>query len=189
MQSRSVVNAALALLARWAPRTGTAATGTAEAASASAAGGGAPASQRRAVVVEAARVAPSTGGCRWSSASPSAAAATARAGAPTPRHRRAFASSAAPPVAAESADSSSSSSNSSPPPISIDPELLELLACPLTKQPLEVCHAENGDTFLLSRAAGARFPVGRGDGGGIPRLRPLQDGEVAAVGDSAAEDG
>jgi uncharacterized protein YbaR (Trm112 family) len=70
----------------------------------------------------------------------------------------------------------------------VDPELLALLACPLTKQPLVEVQgrvAEGGDddggsstsasAYVLSRAAGARFPVGRD---GVPRLRPLQDGEV-----------
>lgn len=126
---------------------------------------------------------PATRGLMSHAATPSDAAATTVRGASiTPPHRRrAFASSAASPGAAECADSG----NNSPPRGTIDPELLELLACPLTKQPLEVCQAGNGGTFLLSRAAGARFPVGRN---GIPRLRPLQDGEVVAVG-GAAEDG
>jgi uncharacterized protein YbaR (Trm112 family) len=69
----------------------------------------------------------------------------------------------------------------------VDPELLSLLACPLTKQPLvvaDVVGKAGGDDahaagFLLSRAAGARFPVGRD---GVPRLRPLQDGELVVAG-------
>ncbi len=90
----------------------------------------------------------------------------------------------------------------------IDPELLSLIACPLTKQPLEVevqggeggeggegggnDNLADADAFLLSRAAGARFPVGRD---GVPRLRPLQDGEVVVVaeegllGEEAEEEG
>lgn len=96
------------------------------------------------------------------------------------QRRRASASASA---SASAAESDGNKNN----PI-VDPELLSLLACPLTKQPLteeavgsEDDASENNNVtgFLLSRAAGARFPVGRG---GVPRLRPLQDGEIVGGG-------
>lgn len=51
------------------------------------------------------------------------------------------------------------------PPAAIDPRLLEILVCPLTKQPLEydAAHAE-----LISRAAGLAYPIRDG----IPIMLP-----------------
>lgn len=58
----------------------------------------------------------------------------------------------------------------------VDPKLLEVLVCPLTKAPLEYDAAAQE---LVSRAAGLAFPIK----GGIPRLRledarPLGDGRL-----------
>jgi uncharacterized protein YbaR (Trm112 family) len=58
-----------------------------------------------------------------------------------------------------------------PPPQAVDPRLLEILVCPLTKQPLVYDRARNE---LISRAAGIAYPVR----GGIPIMladeaRPL----------------
>jgi uncharacterized protein YbaR (Trm112 family) len=47
----------------------------------------------------------------------------------------------------------------------VDPRLLELLVCPLTKQPL-VYDREQGE--LISRAAGLAYPIR----GGIPIMLP-----------------
>lgn len=62
-------------------------------------------------------------------------------------------------------------------PIHIDPKLLELLVCPLTKTRLEydAAHQE-----LISRAAGLAFPIKSG----VPLLiadaaRPLTDADLA----------
>jgi uncharacterized protein YbaR (Trm112 family) len=49
----------------------------------------------------------------------------------------------------------------------IDPKLLEVLVCPLTKTPLEYDAAAQE---LISRAAGLAFPIREG----IPRMR-LED--------------
>ncbi len=47
----------------------------------------------------------------------------------------------------------------------VDPRLLELLVCPLTKQPL-IYDREGGE--LISRAAGLAYPIR----GGIPIMLP-----------------
>lgn len=176
------LNAALALLARWSgmrANATTAITGQ----------GGALASPppaltstsaRRSVHYETARgsEAAARGGGR---AAHSTVTTTAPPPSPTASTRRqAFASSAPKGSDDDSNPKPAAASTSTP----IDPELLSLLACPLTKQPLEVVQGREGQgtasaSFLLSRASGARFPVGRDDG--VPRLRPLQDGEVVAV--------
>ncbi len=59
------------------------------------------------------------------------------------------------------------------PPQPVDPRLLEILVCPLTKQAL-VYDRERGE--LISRAAGLAYPIR----GGIPIMlaeeaRPLED--------------
>ncbi|HEX3982593.1 MAG TPA: Trm112 family protein [Acidisoma sp.] len=51
------------------------------------------------------------------------------------------------------------------PPQPVDPRLLELLVCPLSKQPL-VYDRERGE--LISRAAGLAYPIR----GGIPIMLP-----------------
>lgn len=52
-----------------------------------------------------------------------------------------------------------------PPPQPVDPRLLEILVCPLTKQPLIYDRARNE---LISRAAGIAYPIR----GGIPIMLP-----------------
>ncbi len=47
----------------------------------------------------------------------------------------------------------------------LDPRLLEILVCPLTKQPLEYDRAANE---LISRAAGLAYPIRNG----IPVMLP-----------------
>ena len=47
----------------------------------------------------------------------------------------------------------------------IDPQLLEILVCPLTKGPLEYDHANNE---LISRKAGLAYPIRDG----IPIMLP-----------------
>jgi uncharacterized protein YbaR (Trm112 family) len=47
----------------------------------------------------------------------------------------------------------------------VDPRLLEILVCPLTKQPLVYDRARNE---LISRAAGIAYPIR----GGIPIMLP-----------------
>ncbi len=47
----------------------------------------------------------------------------------------------------------------------VDPRLLEILVCPLTKQPLIYDRARNE---LISRAAGLAYPIR----GGIPIMLP-----------------
>ena len=51
------------------------------------------------------------------------------------------------------------------PPQSVDPRLLEILVCPLTKQPL-IYDRARGE--LVSRAAGLAYPIR----GGIPIMLP-----------------
>jgi len=51
------------------------------------------------------------------------------------------------------------------PPQPVDPRLLEILVCPLSKQPL-VYDRERGE--LISRAAGLAYPIR----GGIPIMLP-----------------
>jgi uncharacterized protein YbaR (Trm112 family) len=53
----------------------------------------------------------------------------------------------------------------SDPPVPIDPRLLEILVCPLTKTPLEY-DRERGE--LISRAAGLAYPIRDG----IPIMLP-----------------
>jgi uncharacterized protein YbaR (Trm112 family) len=52
-----------------------------------------------------------------------------------------------------------------PPQQAVDPRLLEILVCPLTKQPLIYDRAQNE---LISRAAGLAYPIR----GGIPIMLP-----------------
>jgi uncharacterized protein YbaR (Trm112 family) len=52
-----------------------------------------------------------------------------------------------------------------PPPQPVDPRLLEILVCPLTKQPLIYDRARNE---LISRAASLAYPIR----GGIPIMLP-----------------
>ena len=52
-----------------------------------------------------------------------------------------------------------------PPPQAVDPRLLEILVCPLTKQPLVYDRTRNE---LISRAAGLAYPIR----GGIPIMLP-----------------
>ncbi len=49
--------------------------------------------------------------------------------------------------------------------VEIDPKLLEILVCPLTKRPLEYDRANNE---LISRAAGLAYPIRDG----IPIMLP-----------------
>ena len=51
------------------------------------------------------------------------------------------------------------------PPVPVDPRLLEILVCPVTKTALEYDRAANE---LISRAAGLAFPIRDG----IPVMRP-----------------
>ncbi len=64
----------------------------------------------------------------------------------------------------------------SAPPHAVDPRLLELLVCPLTKTRLEYDAVKQE---LISRAAGLAFPIKNG----VPLLisdaaRPLDDGDA-----------
>ena len=52
-----------------------------------------------------------------------------------------------------------------PPPQAVDPRLLEILVCPLTKQPLIY---DRGRNELISRTAGLAYPIR----GGIPIMLP-----------------
>ena len=57
----------------------------------------------------------------------------------------------------------------------VDPKLLEILVCPLTKGPLEY-HAQAGE--LISRAAGLAYPIRDGIPIMLPdEARPLRDDE------------
>ena len=47
-------------------------------------------------------------------------------------------------------------SDAAPPPVPVDPRLLEILVCPLTKTALEYDRATNE---LISRAAGLAYPI------------------------------
>ena len=58
----------------------------------------------------------------------------------------------------------------------VDPKLLEILVCPLTKQPLEYDRARNE---LVSRAAGLAYPIRDG----IPIMLP---DEARSLDDDAA---
>lgn len=70
-------------------------------------------------------------------------------------------------------------------PRSVDPKLLEILVCPLTKGPL-IYDAERQE--LISRQAGVAYPIRDG----IPIMlvdeaRPLADGEEAAAPETGGE--
>ena len=52
-----------------------------------------------------------------------------------------------------------------PPPVPVDPRLLEILVCPLTKEPLEYDRAQNE---LISRGARRAYPIRDG----IPIMLP-----------------
>ena len=61
----------------------------------------------------------------------------------------------------------------SDPPVPIDPRLLEILVCPLTKTSLEY-DRERGE--LISRAAGLAYPIRDGIPIMLPEeARPLED--------------
>lgn len=61
----------------------------------------------------------------------------------------------------------------SDPPVPIDPRLLEILVCPLTKTPLEYDRARGE---LISRAAGLAYPIRDGIPVMLPEeARPLED--------------
>jgi uncharacterized protein YbaR (Trm112 family) len=53
----------------------------------------------------------------------------------------------------------------SPPPVAVDPRLLDVLVCPLTKGPLQYDRVTNE---LVSRAAGLAYPIRDG----IPIMLP-----------------
>lgn len=57
------------------------------------------------------------------------------------------------------------------PPVALDPKLLELLVCPLTKQPL-VYDAEKGE--LVSKAAHLAYPIRDG----IPIMLPSEARQI-----------
>ena len=60
-----------------------------------------------------------------------------------------------------------------------DPELLEILVCPLTKSTL---HYDRDKQELVSRAAGLAYPVRNGVPGMLPgEARPLSDEERDAL--------
>lgn len=63
------------------------------------------------------------------------------------------------------ADTPSAPTEADPPQQAVDPRLLEILVCPLTKQPLVYDRAKNE---LISRAAGLAYPIR----GGIPIMLP-----------------
>jgi uncharacterized protein YbaR (Trm112 family) len=70
-------------------------------------------------------------------------------------------------------------------PRSVDPKLLEILVCPLTKGPL-IYDAERQE--LISRQAGVAYPIRDG----IPIMlvdeaRPLEDAEEAAAPERGGE--
>lgn len=57
----------------------------------------------------------------------------------------------------------------------VDPKLLEILVCPLTKQPLDYDRERNE---LISRAAGLAYPIRDGIPIMLPdEARPLDDAE------------
>ena len=65
-------------------------------------------------------------------------------------------------------------SDAAPPPVPVDPRLLEILVCPLTKTALEY---DRATIVLISRAAGLAYPIRDG----IPIMladeaRPLDHG-------------
>jgi uncharacterized protein len=64
-------------------------------------------------------------------------------------------------------------SDETPPPVPVDPRLLEILVCPLTKGPLEYDRARGE---LISRRAGLAFPVRDGVPIMLPEeARPLEE--------------
>ena len=61
-----------------------------------------------------------------------------------------------------------------PPPVPVDPRLLEILVCPVTKTALEYDRVANE---LISRAAGLAFPIRDGIPVMLPdEARPLDPG-------------
>ena len=71
-------------------------------------------------------------------------------------------------------DETTAAPPSEPPPVPVDPRLLEILVCPVTKQPLQYDRAHNE---LISRAAGLAYPIRDGIPIMLPdEARPLDDG-------------
>lgn len=66
-----------------------------------------------------------------------------------------------------------------PPRTEVDPKLLEILVCPLTKKPLVYDKARNE---LISRAAGLAFPIRDG----IPIMLPDEARELDDSDDATA---
>jgi uncharacterized protein YbaR (Trm112 family) len=65
------------------------------------------------------------------------------------------------------------SDDNAPPPVAVDPRLLEILVCPLTKGPLEY---DRGANELISRSAGLAYPIRDGIPIMLPEdARPLDD--------------
>ncbi|KAH0685335.1 hypothetical protein KY290_016610 [Solanum tuberosum] len=63
----------------------------------------------------------------------------------------------------------------------INKKLLEILVCPLSKQPLRLCEKTNS---LISDAIGVSYPIVDG----IPRLVPT-DGKIIETDDASHSDG
>ena len=64
----------------------------------------------------------------------------------------------------------------SPPPTAVDPRLLEILVCPLTRGPLEYDRTRNE---LISRSARLAYPIRDGAPVMLPdEARPLEEGEA-----------
>ena len=64
----------------------------------------------------------------------------------------------------------------SPPPTAVDPRLLEILVCPVTRGPLEYDRTRNE---LISRSARLAYPIRDGAPVMLPdEARPLEAGEA-----------
>ena len=64
----------------------------------------------------------------------------------------------------------------SPPPTAVDPRLLEILVCPVTRGPLEYDRTRNE---LISRSARLAYPIRDGAPVMLPdEARPLEEGEA-----------